>query len=88
MAVTNDELRDEFSEMGVQILDEVGDLKDKLDQQQHVWKRAENVAKHFDVSLGTVKSWKRRGLITGYKHDKIVIYDVLVIERDLFQIEN
>ncbi|MBZ1541457.1 hypothetical protein J6K67_09400 [Leuconostoc mesenteroides] len=88
MAVTNDELREEFSEFGLQILNEVGDLKDKLDQQHHVWKRAENVAKHFDVSLGTVKSWKRRGLITGYKHDKIVIYDVLVIERDLFQVEN
>ncbi len=87
MAVTNDELREEFSELGLQILNEVGDLKDRLDQ-HHVWKRSENVAKHFDVSLGTVKSWKRRGLITGYKHDKIVIYDVLVIERDLFQVEN
>ncbi|MBS0957907.1 hypothetical protein JK162_05240 [Leuconostoc pseudomesenteroides] len=83
MAVSNDELMEELAEMNFHILQGVG-----LDQQRHVWKRAENVAKHFDVSLGTVKSWKRRGLITGYKHDKIVIYDVLVIERDLFQIEN
>ena len=72
MAVTNDDIMNELREV----------------KQQRVWKRAENVAKHFDVSLGRVKSWKRRGLITGYKHDKIVIYDVLVIERDLFQIEN
>ena len=86
MAVTNDELREEFSELGVQILDEVGDLKDKLDQKLHVWKRAEKVAEHFDVSLGSVKSWKRQGLITGYKHDKIVIYDITAIERELFQV--
>ncbi|MCT4413479.1 hypothetical protein [Leuconostoc pseudomesenteroides] len=71
MAVTNDDIMNELRAV----------------KHQHVWKRAENVAKHFDVSLGTVKNWKRRGLITGYKHDKIVIYDVLVIERDLFQIE-
>ncbi len=77
MTVTNEELMEELAE-----------LKWQLTQDRHVWKRAENVAKHFDVSLGTVKSWKRRGLITGYKHDKIVIYDVLVIERDLFQVEN
>ena len=77
MTVSNDELMEELAE-----------LKWQLTQDRHVWKRAENVAKHFDVSLGTVKSWKRRGLITGYKHDKIVIYDVLVIERDLFQVEN
>ncbi|MFT9470392.1 hypothetical protein [Leuconostoc pseudomesenteroides] len=72
MAVSNDDIMNELRAV----------------KHQHVWKRAENVAKHFDVSLGTVKSWKKRGLITGYKHDKIVIYDVLVIERDLFQIKN
>ncbi|CUR64314.1 hypothetical protein KII98_07130 [Leuconostoc gelidum subsp. gasicomitatum] len=77
MTVSNDELMEELAE-----------LKWQLTQDRHVWKRAENVAKHFDVSLGTVKSWKRRGLITGYKHDKIVIYDVNAIERDLFQVEN
>ncbi|CBL91225.1 hypothetical protein GCM10025878_07360 [Leuconostoc gasicomitatum] len=88
MPVSNDELMEELAEMNFQMLQGIGDVKDTLDQRHHVWKRAENVAKHFDVSLGTVKSWKRRGLITGYKHDKIVIYDVLVIERDLFQVEN
>ncbi|WP_273709807.1 hypothetical protein [Leuconostoc mesenteroides] len=77
MTVTNEELMEELAE-----------LKWQLTQDRHVWKRAENVAKHFDVSLGTVKSWKRRGLITGYKHDRTVIYDINAIERDLFQVEN
>ncbi len=77
MTVTNQELMEELAE-----------LKWQLTQDRHVWKRAENVAKHFDVSLGTVKSWKRRELITGYKHDKIVIYDITAIERDLFQVGN
>ncbi|MBZ1510736.1 hypothetical protein J6K93_06040 [Leuconostoc mesenteroides] len=77
MTVTNQELMEELAE-----------LKWQLTQDRHVWKRAENVAKHFDVSLGTVKSWKRRELITGYKHDRTVIYDINAIERDLFQIEN
>ncbi|MBS0958942.1 hypothetical protein JK162_10775 [Leuconostoc pseudomesenteroides] len=88
MAVSNDELMEELAEMNFHILQGIGDVKDTLDQQHHAWKRAENVAKHFDVSLGTVKSWKRKNLIKGYKHSNIVIYDVLVIERDLFQIEN
>lgn len=86
MAVSNDELMEELAEMNFQMLQGIGDVKDKLDQQHHVWKRAENVAKHFDVSLGTVKSWKRQGLITGYKHDKIVIYDITAIERELFRV--
>lgn len=77
MTVTNEELMEELAE-----------LKWQLTQDRHVWKRAENVAKHFDVSLGTVKSWKRRELITGYKHDRTVIYDINAIERDLFQVEN
>lgn len=77
MTVTNQELMEELAE-----------LKRQLTQDRHVWKRAENVAKHFDVSLGTVKSWKRRELITGYKHDRTVIYDINAIERDLFQVEN
>jgi len=77
MTVSNDELMEELAE-----------LKWQLTQDRHVWKRAENVAKHFDVSLGTVKSWKRRELITGYKHDRTVIYDINAIERDLFQVEN
>ncbi|MGB2577784.1 hypothetical protein ACPUD2_05540 [Leuconostoc mesenteroides subsp. dextranicum] len=77
MTVTNEELMEELAE-----------LKWQLTQDRHVWKRAENVAKHFDVSLGTVKSWKRRELITGYKHDRTVIYDIKAIERDLFQVEN
>ncbi|MCS8585799.1 hypothetical protein [Leuconostoc mesenteroides] len=77
MTVTNQELMEELAE-----------LKWQLTQDRHVWKRAENVAKHFDVSLGTVKSWKRRELITGYKHDRTVIYDINAIERDLFQVEN
>jgi hypothetical protein len=77
MTVTNEELMEELAE-----------LKWQLTQDSHVWKRAENVAKHFDVSLGTVKSWKRRELITGYKHDRTVIYDINAIERDLFQVEN
>lgn len=77
MTVTNEELMEELAE-----------LKWQLTQDRHVWKRAENVAKHFDVSLGTVKSWKRRELITGYKHDRTVIYDINGIERDLFQVEN
>ncbi|MCT4411619.1 hypothetical protein DQM11_03840 [Leuconostoc pseudomesenteroides] len=72
MAVTNDDIMNE----------------PRAVKHQHVWKQAKNVAKHFDVSVSTVKSWKNRGLITGYKHDGIIIYDVLVIERDLFQIEN
>lgn len=77
MTVTNQELMEKLAE-----------LKWQLTQDRHVWKRAENVAKHFDVSLGTVKSWKRRELITGYKHDRTVIYDINAIERDLFQVEN
>ncbi|WP_273711977.1 hypothetical protein [Leuconostoc mesenteroides] len=77
MTVTNEELMEELAE-----------LKWQLTQDCHVWKRAENVAKHFDVSLGTVKSWKRRELITGYKHDRTVIYDINAIERALFQVEN
>ena len=77
MTVTNEELMEELAE-----------LKWQLTQDRHVWKRAETVAKHFDVSLGTVKSWKRRELITGYKHDRTVIYDINAIERDLFQVEN
>ncbi|WP_273753280.1 hypothetical protein [Leuconostoc mesenteroides] len=88
MAVSNDELMEELAEMNFQMLQGIGDVKDILDQQRHVWKRAENVAKHFDVSLGTVKSWKRRELITCYKHDRTVIYDINAIERDLFQVEN
>ncbi|MFG6674055.1 hypothetical protein ACGYLR_06805 [Leuconostoc lactis] len=86
MAVSNDELMEELAEMNFQMLQGIGDVKDTLDQQHNVWKRAENVAKHFDVSLGTVKSWKRQGLITGYKHDKIVIYDITAIERELFKV--
>jgi len=77
MTVTNEELMEELAE-----------LKWQLTQDRHVWKRAENVAKHFEVSLGTVKSWKRRELLTGYKHDRTVIYDIKAIERDLFQVEN
>ena len=77
MTVTNDEL-----------MLEVQAVKNQLDDQHHVWKRAENVAKHFDVSVGTVKNWKRQKLIQGYKHGRTVIYDVLAIQRDLFQIQN
>ncbi|CDX65914.1 hypothetical protein [Leuconostoc citreum] len=86
MAVSNDELMEELAEMSFQMLQAFNELDDKLDQQHHVWKRAEKVAEHFDVSLGTVKSWKRQGLITGYKHDKVVIYDIKAIERELFQV--
>ena len=75
MAVTNDDLMEELAELSFQ-----------LRQRNHVWKRAEKVAEHFDVSLGTVKSWKRQGLITGYKYDKIVIYDITAIERELFRV--
>ncbi|WP_349535559.1 hypothetical protein [Leuconostoc citreum] len=75
MSVTNDDLMEELAELAFQ-----------LRQNTHVWKRAEKVAEHFDVSLGTVKSWKRQGLITGYKHDKVVIYDIKAIERELFQV--
>ncbi|WP_294976752.1 hypothetical protein [uncultured Leuconostoc sp.] len=77
MTVTNDEL-----------MAEVQAVKTQLSNQHHVWKRAEHVAKHFDVSLGTVKNWKRQKLIQGYKHGHTVIYDVLAIQRDLFQIQN
>lgn len=65
-------------------------MSEEIEEQQvseHIWKRAENVAKYFDVSVSTVKSWKQQGMIKGYKHNNTVIYDVLVIERDLFQIE-
>ncbi|HCN56303.1 MAG TPA: hypothetical protein DIS64_08135 [Leuconostoc citreum] len=75
MAVTNDDLMEELAELSFQ-----------LRKNNHIWKRAEKVAEHFDVSLGTVKSWKRQGLITGYKHDKVVIYDIKSIERELFQV--
>lgn len=75
MAVTNDDLMEELAELSFQ-----------LRKNNHIWKRAEKVAEHFDVSLGTVKSWKRQGLITGYKHDKVVIYDIKTIERELFQV--
>jgi len=75
MAVSNDDLMEELAELAFQFR-----------QNTHVWKRAEKVAEHFDVSLGTVKSWKRQGLITGYKHDKVVIYDIKAIERELFQV--
>ena len=88
MAVSNDELMEELAEMNFQMLQGIGDVKDTLDQQHHVWKRAENVAKHFDVSLGTVKNWQRQGLIKGYKHERTVIYDVNAIENDLFKVEN
>lgn len=57
-------------------------------QNTHIWKRAEGVAKYFDVSLGTVKNWQRQGLIKGYKHERTVIYDVNAIEHDLFKVEN
>lgn len=75
MAVTNDDLMEELAELSFQFR-----------QNNHIWKRAEKVAEHFDVSLGTVKSWKRQGFITGYKHDKVVIYDIKAIERELFQV--
>ncbi len=71
MAVTNDDLMEELVELAFQFR-----------QNTHVWKRAEKVAEHFDVSLGTVKSWKRQGLITGYKHDEIMIYGINAIERE------
>ncbi|MEX0380876.1 hypothetical protein AB3K25_04315 [Leuconostoc sp. MS02] len=77
MTVTNDEL-----------MAEVQAVKTQLSNQHHVWKRAEHVAKHFDVSLGTVKSWKQQGLITPYKHQNTVIYDLTAIERDVFQVQN
>lgn len=86
MAVSNDELMEELAEMNFQILQAFNDLDDKLNQPHRIWKRAEKVAEYFDVSLGTVKSWKRQGLITGYKHDKIVIYDITAIERELFKV--
>lgn len=77
MTVTNDEL-----------MAEVQAVKTQLSTQKHIWKRAEHVAKHFDVSLGTVKSWKQQGLIKPYKHQNTVIYDITAIERDVFQIQN
>ncbi|MCT8388982.1 hypothetical protein D0501_02575 [Leuconostoc holzapfelii] len=86
MAASNDELMEKLSEMNFHILQAFNDLDDKLNQPRRIWKRAEKVAEHFDVSLGTVKSWKRQGLITGYKHDKIVIYDITAIERELFKV--
>lgn len=86
MTVTNDDLMEELAEMNFHISQAFNDLDDKLNQPQRIWKRAEKVAEHFDVSLGTVKSWKRQGLITGYKHDKVVIYDITAIERELFKV--
>lgn len=77
MAVTNDEL-----------MTKLQTIQSQLGSQGHVWKRAEHVASHFDVSKSTVKSWKEKGIITPYKHDNTVIYDIIVIERELFQVEN
>ncbi|WP_349551194.1 hypothetical protein [Leuconostoc pseudomesenteroides] len=73
MAVTNDD-----------IMAELKDIKQSLATQQAVWKRAKGVAEHFDVSLGTVKSWKKQGLIKGQRHNRTVIYDVMTIKRELF----
>lgn len=78
MSVTNDELMAELKIMQSQL----------GGQSAHVWKRAEQVAKHFDVSLGTVKSWKRQGIITPHKHNRTVIYDITAIEHDLFQVKH
>ncbi|CUW09187.1 hypothetical protein [Leuconostoc gasicomitatum] len=78
MTVTNEQLMDELKTIQKQL----------SNQQPHVWKRAERVASHFDVSKSTVKSWKEKGIITPYKHDNTVIYDIIAIERELFQVEN